>query len=174
MLAHRFNWKRASMAAACCYRSDGGAAELVFGIRAGSYNEDSLIEFVEELHAHLAGQKVILLWEGAALASQQEDEGLPRLPAILARGRGPAPPTLPSSTPSRSCGPISRAGSWRTSAAKPRRAGPNGPARRRAVAQRRGSALRLPESDRTLALCCCLDLLKLHCYSARHLFERRS
>ena len=52
------------MAAACCYRANGTSAELVFGMRAGSYDEDSLIEFVEELHTHLAGQKVTLLWDG--------------------------------------------------------------------------------------------------------------
>src|SRR5205807_4688101 len=58
VLRHRFNWKRASMAAACCYRADGTCAELVFGMRAGTYDEDSLIGFVEELHAHLGEEKV--------------------------------------------------------------------------------------------------------------------
>ena len=64
MLRHRFNWKRASMAAACCYRADASSAELVFGMRAGSYDEDSLIEFLGELHTHLAGKRVTLLWDG--------------------------------------------------------------------------------------------------------------
>ena len=43
------------MAAACCYRPDARAADLVFGIRAGSHDEDSLIEFLGELYTHLAG-----------------------------------------------------------------------------------------------------------------------
>jgi len=45
------------MVGACCYRADASAAELVFAMRAGTYNEDSLIEFVEELHAHFAGRR---------------------------------------------------------------------------------------------------------------------
>ena len=79
------------MAAACCYRADASSAELVFGMRAGSYDEDSLIEFVEELHAHLAGKKVTLLWDGlpshrsrkmkAYLASQRRWLVVERLPA---------------------------------------------------------------------------------------------
>jgi transposase len=91
ILRHRFNWKRASMAAACCYQADASSAELVFGMRAGSYDEDSLIEFVEELHAHLAGSKVTLLWDGlpshrsrkmaAYLASQRRWLVVERLPA---------------------------------------------------------------------------------------------
>ena len=91
VLRHRFSWKRASMAAACCYRSDGTAAELVFRMRAGSYDEDSLISFVGELHAHLAGKKVTLLWDGLPshrsrkmaryLASQRRWLVVQRLPA---------------------------------------------------------------------------------------------
>jgi putative transposase len=79
------------MAAACCYRADRTHAELVFGMRAGSYDEDSLIEFVEELHAHLAGSKVTLLWDGLPshrskkmkryLASQRRWLVVERLPA---------------------------------------------------------------------------------------------
>src|SRR5207253_8327609 len=85
------NWKRASMAAGCCYRAEGSSAELVFGMRAGSYDEDSLIEFVGDLHAHLAGKKVTLLWDGlpshrskkmkAHLASQRRWLVVERLPA---------------------------------------------------------------------------------------------
>ena len=91
ILRHRFNWKRASMAAACCYQADGTCAELVFGMRAGSYDEDSLIEFVGELHTHLAGEKVTLLWDRLPshrskkmkryLASQRSWLVVERLPA---------------------------------------------------------------------------------------------
>jgi len=91
VLRHRFNWKRASMAAACCYRADGTCAELVFGMRAGTYDEDSLIGFVEELHAHLGEEKVTLIWDGlpshrskkmkAYLVSQRRWLVVERLPA---------------------------------------------------------------------------------------------
>jgi putative transposase len=93
------------MAAACCYQADGTCAELVFGMRAGSYDEDSLIGFVEELHTHLAGKKVTLLWDGLPshrskkmkgyIASQRRWLVVERLPAYV----------LPSSIPSRSSGP---------------------------------------------------------------------
>ena len=79
------------MAAACCYRADASSAELVFGMRAGSYDEDSLIEFLGELHTHLAGKRVTLLWDGlpshrskkmkAYLASQRLWLVVERLPA---------------------------------------------------------------------------------------------
>lgn len=37
---------------------------LYFQTRQGSYNEQSLIEFVRELRRHFRGQQVILLWDG--------------------------------------------------------------------------------------------------------------
>ena len=52
------------MASALCYQPYGETAELVFEVRAGSYNEDSIIEFLKQLHAHLHGDKVTLLWDG--------------------------------------------------------------------------------------------------------------
>ncbi len=79
------------MAAACCYWADASSAELVFRMRAGSYDEDSLIEFVGELHAHLGDKKVTLLWDGLPshrskkmkryLASQRRWLLVERLPA---------------------------------------------------------------------------------------------
>jgi transposase len=59
-----FNWKRASLVAATCYRPDGSGAELCFGLRHGAYNDEPLIEFLQELHRHLGGAKVTVVWDG--------------------------------------------------------------------------------------------------------------
>jgi hypothetical protein len=64
VLTHRFNWKRLSMSAALCFRPDGSDASLVFGMQAGSYNDESIMEFLTELHRHLDGDKVTLIWDG--------------------------------------------------------------------------------------------------------------
>jgi transposase len=84
------NWKRLSMAAALAYFSDGNA-RVVFSTRPGSYETDSLIEFVTALHDELAGEKVTLIWDGlmshrgkrmrAFLASQRDWLVTERLPA---------------------------------------------------------------------------------------------
>src|SRR5437764_2966085 len=85
------------MAAACCYWADASSAELVFHMRAGSYDEDSLIEFFGELHAHLGDKKVTLLWDGLPshrskkmkryLASQRRWLVVERLPAYAPRAQ---------------------------------------------------------------------------------------
>jgi hypothetical protein len=46
VLRHRFSWKRLSMSAAVGYAPDGSDAWLVFNMRPGAYNQDSLIEFL--------------------------------------------------------------------------------------------------------------------------------
>lgn len=67
MLRHKFNWKRMSMSAALCYRPDRSDAELVFATQPGPYTTETLIEFLQQLHAHLgAGAKVTLIWDGLA------------------------------------------------------------------------------------------------------------
>ncbi len=58
------HWKRLSMSAALCFGPDGSDASLVFGIHPGSYNDVTLIEFLEELHKLLDGDKVTLIWDG--------------------------------------------------------------------------------------------------------------
>jgi transposase len=63
-LLHRFNWKKASMAAALCYGVRGGGAQLAFHVRAGNYDTDSLIEVLGELRVFLGGEKATLLWDG--------------------------------------------------------------------------------------------------------------
>ena len=52
------------MSAALCFRSDGTDAALVFGMQPGAYNDESLMEFLTELHRHLDGDKVTLIWDG--------------------------------------------------------------------------------------------------------------
>ena len=64
MLRHPFNWKRASMAAALCVRPHGDGAQLAFHLRPGSYDTDSLIVALTELHHFLAGEKATLIWDG--------------------------------------------------------------------------------------------------------------
>lgn len=50
MLRHRFNWKRLSLAGALAYEPDGSDAHLVFQLRPGAYNDETLIEFLSELN----------------------------------------------------------------------------------------------------------------------------
>jgi transposase len=64
VLRHRFAWKRLSMSAAVAYAHDRRDARIVFHTRAGSYNDDSLIEFLQALHDELDGAKVTLIWDG--------------------------------------------------------------------------------------------------------------
>jgi transposase len=64
VLCHRFNWKRLSMAGALAYWPDASQAALVFQMRPGAYNDETLIEFLAELHTHLDGGTVILIWDG--------------------------------------------------------------------------------------------------------------
>jgi hypothetical protein len=63
VIRHRFKWKRASMAAALCYGSRGGA-QLAFHHQVGAYDTTTLISALQELRRFLAGQKATLLWDG--------------------------------------------------------------------------------------------------------------
>ena len=53
-----------SMAGVLAYRPDRSQAKLVFQTRPGSYNTESLIEFLTELRRHLRGKPVVLIWDG--------------------------------------------------------------------------------------------------------------
>jgi len=64
VLRHRFNWKRLSMSSALAYKPDGSQAALMFQVQEGSYNTESLIGFLQDLHEHLAGAQVTLIWDG--------------------------------------------------------------------------------------------------------------
>jgi hypothetical protein len=61
VLHHRFNWKKASMAAALCYGVRGGGAQLAFHLQPGNYNTDTLIQVLAELRRFLSGEKATLL-----------------------------------------------------------------------------------------------------------------
>jgi transposase len=52
------------MAAALCYGVGGGGAQLAFHVTTGTYDTDSLIEVLGELHKFLGGEKATLLWDG--------------------------------------------------------------------------------------------------------------
>ena len=52
-----------SVAAALAYRWDGKRCGLLFQLRAGSYDTESLIGFLQELKRHLGGKKVVLIWD---------------------------------------------------------------------------------------------------------------
>lgn len=52
------------MAAAVGYAPDRASTALVFQMRPGAYNDESLIEFLDDLHCHLDGAKVTLIWDG--------------------------------------------------------------------------------------------------------------
>jgi transposase len=64
VLRHRFNWKRLSLAAALVYEPNGSDAHLIFQLRPGAYNGETLIEFLSDLHRFERGRKVLLLWDG--------------------------------------------------------------------------------------------------------------
>jgi transposase len=64
VIRHHFKWKRCSMAAALCYGSRGGGAQLAFHYQVGAYDTDSLIGALEQLRRTLGGQKATLLWDG--------------------------------------------------------------------------------------------------------------
>jgi transposase len=64
LLRHRFSWKRLSMAGALAYEPDGSAAALIFQMRPGAYDDESLIEFLAEMRTLLDGRKVTLIWDG--------------------------------------------------------------------------------------------------------------
>jgi transposase len=64
VIRHHFNWKRASMAAAICYGSRGGGAQLAFHHQPRAYDTDTLIGALGQLRRFLGGQKATLLWDG--------------------------------------------------------------------------------------------------------------
>jgi transposase len=53
-----------SMAGALAYRPDRSKAMFVFQIKNGSYNTESLIQYLTDLRRHLRGQPVTLVWDG--------------------------------------------------------------------------------------------------------------
>jgi transposase len=64
VLRHRFVWKRLSVASALVYEPDGSDAHLVFELRPGAYNDETLIEFLTYVHELEHDRRVLLLWDG--------------------------------------------------------------------------------------------------------------
>jgi transposase len=52
------------MAAALCYGSRGGGAQLAFHHQVGAYDTTTLIGALQELRRFLGGQKATLVWDG--------------------------------------------------------------------------------------------------------------
>ena len=63
VLRHRFGWKRLSLAGALVYEPDGSDAHLVFELRPGAYNDETLIEFLTDVH-HIEQRRMLLIWDG--------------------------------------------------------------------------------------------------------------
>ena len=57
VICHRFEWKRTSMAAALCYGSHGGGAQLAFHHQVDAYDTDSLIAALGARAACWAGRR---------------------------------------------------------------------------------------------------------------------
>jgi transposase len=64
VLRHRFSWTRLSISGALAYRPDRSQTALVFQIKEGAYNADSLIDFLTDLHEHFDAERVTLIWDG--------------------------------------------------------------------------------------------------------------
>jgi len=64
VLHHRFAWKRLSIAGALVYEPDGRDAHLVFQLRPGAYNDETLIAFLTGLHQLERQRTVLLIWDG--------------------------------------------------------------------------------------------------------------
>ena len=64
VLRHRFGWKRPSLAAALVFEPDKSDAHLVFQLRPGAYNGETLIDFLSDLHQLEPGRRMVLVWDG--------------------------------------------------------------------------------------------------------------
>ena len=63
VLRHRFNWQRLSLAGVLAYEPDGTDAHLVFQMRAGAYNDQTLVAFLTALK-DLERRPVVVIWDG--------------------------------------------------------------------------------------------------------------
>lgn len=64
VLRQHFAWKRLSIAGVLAYEPDGSRAHLVFQLRSGAYNDQTLIEFLTEVHRHERQRSIMLIWDG--------------------------------------------------------------------------------------------------------------
>ncbi len=63
-MIHAFNWKRLSVAIAVAFRWDFQRSGLCFQTRPGSYNDVTLIEFLNDLKREFRHRRVVLVWDG--------------------------------------------------------------------------------------------------------------
>ena len=61
VLRHDVAWKRLSIAGVLAYEPDGRTAHLVFQLRPGAYNDETLIDFLAEVHQHETQCSVVLI-----------------------------------------------------------------------------------------------------------------
>ena len=90
MLRHHFAWKRLSIAGVLAYELDGSDAHFVFQLRPGAYNDETLIDFLAEVHRHEKQRSILLIWDGLPshrsrrmldwVADQREWLSIERLP----------------------------------------------------------------------------------------------
>ena len=64
VLSYAFNWKKLSVAIAVGFRWDFRRSGLFFETRPGSYNDGTLIEFLNDLKREFRGRRVVLIWDG--------------------------------------------------------------------------------------------------------------
>ena len=75
VLEHFFNWKKLSISAVLCYHWMGMSTRLLFQLREGSYDTETLIEFLEGLRHELRGEKALLIWDGLPAHKSREMKG---------------------------------------------------------------------------------------------------
>ena len=63
MLHHPFNWKRLSLVGALAYEPDGSDDHLFSKLCPGAYNDETLIEFLTDLH-EVEQRPMLLIWDG--------------------------------------------------------------------------------------------------------------
>ncbi len=63
-MIHAFNWKKLSVAIAVAFRWDFQRSGLCFQTRPGSYNDVTLIEFLNDLKREFRRRRVVLVWDG--------------------------------------------------------------------------------------------------------------
>lgn len=64
VLIYAFNWKKLSVAVALAFRWDFRRSGLFFQTRPGSYNDVTLIEFLNDLKREFRGRRITLVWDG--------------------------------------------------------------------------------------------------------------
>ncbi len=63
-MIHAFNWTKLSVAIAVAFRWDFQRSGLCFQTRPGSYNDVTLIEFLNNLKREFRHRRVVLVWDG--------------------------------------------------------------------------------------------------------------